>query len=283
MQLKLKNLAASIIVIISLFGSALPAFAIGEHTSLFFRLFNPRTGDHFYTSNAAERSAALSSGYKDEGVLGAILTSSTASSTALFRLFNSRTGDHFYTTSATERATAISSGYVSEDTAGFIFPTLIAQTPSLLPMFRLFNPHTGDHFYTTSITERIRATQRSGYTFEGITGYIPDPLFNEVRVQNVSNNQKITSPLTVTGEARGTWFFEGSFPIRIFSQTGQELASGTAQAQSNAMTSDFVPFTSTPLNFTVPDGVTQGFLFLEKDNPSGLPQSDNQLVIPVQF
>jgi hypothetical protein len=47
------------------------------------------------------------------------------------------------------------------------------------------------------------------------------------------------------------------------------------------MTEEFVPFTAT-LTFEQPETET-GFLVLEKDNPSGLPEQADELRIPVSF
>jgi hypothetical protein len=49
------------------------------------------------------------------------------------------------------------------------------------------------------------------------------------------------------------------------------------------MTEDFVPFFSATLEFSVPSGVTRGNLILEKANPSGLPEHEATLQIPVTF
>jgi len=91
----------------------------------------------------------------------------------------------------------------------------------------------------------------------------------------------VGSPLTVTGKARGNWYFEASFPIRLFDANGKELAVAIAQAQGEWMTTDFVPFQTT-LTFTNPTTST-GTLVLEKDNPSGLPQHAGELRVPVKF
>lgn len=91
----------------------------------------------------------------------------------------------------------------------------------------------------------------------------------------------VTSPLTVTGQARGTWFFEGQFPIRLVDATGKEIARGTAQAKGEWMTEEFVPFEGT-LTFSKPS-TTTGSLIAQKDNPSGLPQNDQSISIPVRF
>ncbi len=95
-------------------------------------------------------------------------------------------------------------------------------------------------------------------------------------------NDIIASPLTITGEARGTWFFEASFPIELQDTDGNVIAQGHAEAQSNWMTEDFVPYIAT-LTFVVPAGVTDGVLYLRKDNPSGLPANEDEVHFPVQF
>ncbi len=92
----------------------------------------------------------------------------------------------------------------------------------------------------------------------------------------------VTSPLTITGEARGTWYFEASFPVEMQDVDGNVLGQGHAEAIGDWMTEDFVPYTAT-LSFTVPAGVTEGVLYLRKDNPSGLPQYEDEVHFPVQF
>lgn len=95
-------------------------------------------------------------------------------------------------------------------------------------------------------------------------------------------NGIVASPLTITGEARGTWYFEASFPVEMQDVDGNVLGQGHAEAIGNWMTEDFVPYTAT-LSFTVPAGVTEGVLYLRKDNPSGLPANDDEAHFPVQF
>ncbi len=94
----------------------------------------------------------------------------------------------------------------------------------------------------------------------------------------------VTSPLVVRGKARGNWYFEASFPISLVATDGTVLVETYAQATGDWMTTDYVPFTAT-LSYTVPATVTDrhGFLILRKDNPSGEPQFDNALTLPVTF
>ena len=104
---------------------------------------------------------------------------------------------------------------------------------------------------------------------------------NLIRVQNPRPNTLVQSPLKIEGEARGYWFFEASFPIRLIDGNNRELGSGIAQALSDWMTEDFVPFEVT-LEFQ-PSTTKKGTLILEKDNPSGLPENADELRIPVYF
>lgn len=92
---------------------------------------------------------------------------------------------------------------------------------------------------------------------------------------------RITSPVTVSGKARGTWYFEASFPVKLLDAHGKDIAVTPAQAQGEWMTEDFVPYVAI-LDFTKPTTST-GTLVLEKDNPSGLPEYDASIEIPVLF
>lgn len=92
----------------------------------------------------------------------------------------------------------------------------------------------------------------------------------------------ISSPLSISGEARGNWYFEASFPIELRDANGKILVQHFAEAQSEWMTTNFVPFKAT-LTFTKPAAGTKGTLILRKDNPSGLPEHDDELRIPVRF
>ena len=102
-----------------------------------------------------------------------------------------------------------------------------------------------------------------------------------IKIDNPRPNQIIESPLFVKGEARGNWYFEASFPAKLFDDNGFLLGITPAQALGNWMTEDFVPF-NVILPFAVPS-TSKGRLILEKDNPSGLPEYADELRIPVYF
>lgn len=104
----------------------------------------------------------------------------------------------------------------------------------------------------------------------------------EIMVRNVNPaaGTRIKSPLRVTGEARGTWFFEATFPVHLETSTGVVIGNGIAHAGGEWMTEDFVPF-SASITFSSPGTGTAGFLVLEKDDPSGI--HPDEVRIPILF
>lgn len=103
-----------------------------------------------------------------------------------------------------------------------------------------------------------------------------------IRLETPRAGETVKSPLTIRGEARGNWFFEASFPVTIVDWDGRIIGEGIAQAQGDWMTAEFVPFEAT-LTFTVDPKAysNRGALILKKDNPSGLPENDDSVEIPV--
>jgi hypothetical protein len=102
-----------------------------------------------------------------------------------------------------------------------------------------------------------------------------------IQVENPLPNDDVQSPLTVKGQARGTWYFEAEFQVFLKDKNNNILAQSQAVAQGPWMTRDFVPFEAT-LRFDPPDDA-QGTLVLQKANPSGKPEHDSTYVIPINF
>jgi len=100
-------------------------------------------------------------------------------------------------------------------------------------------------------------------------------------IHNIVPNQKIKSPTAISGKARGTWFFEASFPVKLLDQYYNEITTTIAIAKSNWMTEDFVEFDAM-LNFEKPN-IQRGFIVFQKDNPSGLPENDEKIYVPIIF
>ncbi|MDO4538270.1 MAG: hypothetical protein Q4B54_08920, partial [Coriobacteriales bacterium] len=83
----------------------------GRATQEMYRLYNPNSGEHFYTRSASERNGLVSVGWRYEGVGW---TAPSESDTPVFRLYNKNGGDHHYTTSAGECDALVGLGWTYE-------------------------------------------------------------------------------------------------------------------------------------------------------------------------
>jgi len=102
-----------------------------------------------------------------------------------------------------------------------------------------------------------------------------------IKIKSPLSQAAVSSPLEIEGEARGTWYFEASFPIKLLDNKMQEIGAGIAQAQSDWMTDDFVSFKA-EISFSVATN-TDAILVFIKDNPSGLAEHDDRLEIPIHL
>lgn len=120
-------------------------------------------------------------------------------------------------------------------------------------------------------------------TQEEVT-YNTDKKDDLIQVAEPQSGQVVSSPLEVSGKARGYWFFEASFPMEIINADGMIVGQSFATAEGEWMTEEFVDFTG---EIEYEPGLdisgTSGFLILRKDNPSGLPENDDYLAIPIIF
>lgn len=102
---------------------------------------------------------------------------------------------------------------------------------------------------------------------------------NLIRVDTPTPGAVTGKEFGVIGKARGYWFFEASFPIELLDKDGKLLATGIATAQTDWMTTEFVPFKAeikAPIDYIGP-----AILILHKDNPSGLPENDASISFPI--
>ncbi len=124
-----------------------------------FRLYNPNSGEHFYTKNAAEYAHLTTLGWRAEG----IAWFSPSQGTAVYRVYNPNSGMHFYTTSVAEKTGLIRLGWRDEGIAYQV-------SASGSPVYRVYNKHDGRHFYTSSASER-NGLVALGWRNEGIAWY----------------------------------------------------------------------------------------------------------------
>jgi len=73
-----------------------------------YRLYNPNSGEHFYTSSTEEKSVLVNAGWKYEG----IGWTAPSDGDPVYRLYNANAGDHHYTLDKNEKDTLISYGWM---------------------------------------------------------------------------------------------------------------------------------------------------------------------------
>ena len=125
-------------------------------------MYNPNTGEHFYTSTPEEQRVLKAAGWRDEGVGWY----APLSGEPVYRLYNPNSGDHHYTMSKNEKDTLSAIGWNYEGIGWY------SNVYKTVPLYRQYNPNAsvGSHNYTTSQNESYRLVY-SGWRYEGIAWY----------------------------------------------------------------------------------------------------------------
>lgn len=117
-----------------------------EDTTPMYRLYNPNSGEHFYTADADEKAILKFLGWEPEG----IAWTAPADGTPVYRLYNPNTGEHHYTTDPFERGKCVGWGWNDEGIGWY------ADTQQRVNVYRVYNPnaYSNNHHYTTDASER---------------------------------------------------------------------------------------------------------------------------------
>lgn len=131
-----------------------------EGSAPMYRMYNPNSGEHFYTANKAEVLHLWNLGWNQEGIGWYAPTTGAE----VYRLYNSNAGDHHYTMNAFERDMLIKAGWNYEGVCWHSGGNVALQ--------RAYNPNakSGSHHYSTNGGE-INAICRMGWKYEGIAWY----------------------------------------------------------------------------------------------------------------
>ncbi len=111
-----------------------------------FRIYNPNSGEHFYTSSSEERDNLVRLGWTYEGVGW---KAPTSSNTPVYRLYNGNAGEHHYTMSASERDNLVRLGWKYEGIGWY------SDDSKRVAVYRQYNPNAfaNNHNYTPSLDE----------------------------------------------------------------------------------------------------------------------------------
>lgn len=103
----------------------------------------------------------------------------------------------------------------------------------------------------------------------------------EIIVFTPKAGDEIGSPFKIQGKARGFWFFEAVFSVKLLDEEGKKLAVSYVQTTDDWMTEKFVPFSGEISFISKREGL--GTLVFSKANPSGLPELDKEFRVPVRL
>lgn len=127
------------------------------------RLYNPNSGEHFYTAADNEKNHLVSVGWKYEGEGWKAPEKSNA---PVYRLYNPNAGDHHYTLDEKEKEALIKLGWNYEGIGWY------SDENKAVPLYREYNPNAkaGSHNYTPNKNEHDHLTS-IGWKDEGIAWY----------------------------------------------------------------------------------------------------------------
>ena len=114
-----------------------------------YRVYNPNSGEHFYTSNKAEKDHLVNLGWKYEGIGW---KAPTVSNYPVYRLYNAYGGEHHYTMNVDEKNNLVKLGWKYEGIGWF---SADPKDSNSVPLLREYNPNafSNNHNYTTNSKE----------------------------------------------------------------------------------------------------------------------------------
>ena len=142
-------------------------------------------------------------------------------------------------------------------------------------LFSCGNEHTGNSSPEKEVSPQIQEASDESKAEKRAT------IEDTIEVFHPRSGEVVSSPLQIKGRARGFWFFEASFAIRLLDKSGKEIAVVPAEAQEDWMTEEWVLFEAT-LEFD-PANLEEGVLIFEKANPSGLEEHARELRVELKI
>lgn len=127
-----------------------------------WRLYNPNSGEHFYTRDYREYAYLISIHWNGEGLA---FQSTASASVPVYRLYNENSGLHMFTQNKGEKDSLVNAGWKSEG-VGFK-----VDGNGNVPIYRLYNDQNGDHLFTASAYERDVVKGWEHWVYEGIAWY----------------------------------------------------------------------------------------------------------------
>lgn len=148
-------------------------FSAEANAAEMHRLYNPNSGEHFYTADTNEKNHLVKVGWYSEG----IGWNAPASGDVVYRLYNPNAGDHHYTLHAGEKNHLVKVGWEYEGIGWY------SDVNKAIPLYRTYNPNAkaGSHNYTVSYGEQKNLI-KVGWRDEGIAWYGVDRTAEELKI-----------------------------------------------------------------------------------------------------
>jgi len=143
-----------------------PTIAGAASNVAMYRIYNPTTGEHFYTSDLNEATLNVAnSGWTSEGIGWWAPPWGTGS--PVYRLAakpGTGSAGHLYTVNEAEKNAAVASGQWTDEGIRWY-------SSGTIPIYRENNPKTGQHNFTADWNEHNVLTTQQGWANEGIAWY----------------------------------------------------------------------------------------------------------------
>ena len=190
------------------------------------RLYNPYTGEHFYTAYTDEKATLVEAGWNDEGIGW---YAPATSNTPVYRLYNKFApgGDHHYTMDKAEYDWLVKLGWSGEDVGWY------SDDDKQVALLRQYNPNelANNHNFTTS-TDENKTLIKAGWTSEGEAWYGVTHEHNWV-------TETIEHPAVTHTEEQIEWYEPGIYclkhKVRMYDGTMREGWEGFCPADPYCM------------------------------------------------
>ncbi|WP_159721332.1 FIVAR domain-containing protein [Enterococcus sp. CSURQ0835] len=233
-------------------------------TKELYRLYNPNSGEHFYTLAVTEKNNLVTAGWTAEGIGWYTPTQGDQ----VYRLYNPNAGDHHYTENKGEYDNLVALGWKGEGASFYS-----ATTEPRVPIYRAYNPNakTGAHNFTASLTEQ-NGLVKVGWRDEKISFY------------GVAQNAVDKNELNAAIEKNKTIPADG-YTKKSYQVYQAALATAQTVAQNNAATQEEVDGATAKLTTSVNELVSLMPLqtMLDQLGALSMDHNANELFVTTQF
>ncbi len=108
----------------------------------------------------------------------------------------------------------------------------------------------------------------------------------DIVVYQPQPNEKVDMPFSITGQARGYWFYDNAFPIILYDNTKTAIAYGTATTTAeipNSEYEEFVPFSGTFDEYEFLPVKKKGYILFQRSTGNLETGRNSTVTLPIRF